>query len=445
MASVLTALRQAIQWCFLSPCKTKTASYDEKFSEERAPLQKECDTKEFKTVATKDEKLGEPTTLLKASEEGDDDEVMVGQIFNKVLEDKAKSAFEMMIDEHILLFQRPTDRLCDLLGLKVDFLDRLQTISAHHIHHRSLCEWITIILQNNSRAISLEKKTRLTLELLDSIGFDPSSTAVKTIMARSSMGNTQYHIEPCEWAEIFIQDEFNYNPMLSSGVCSFPFESDLTNSWFQLPPNTDDEESENDPNPCQVYIMNFVTTKSNALKGVRSKLDGFLSQSDGATVLYHGTDHRSARNILSRGICLTAGRLKRDFSCGTGFYLTMNLDEAVNWALSTTKKPAILVFQVNGKELDSAKRLDLNNDVGRWREIVTSFRSGRRTANTRKSVSVYDLIEGPQATMSYDDSSRELLWKRKSSSYQMCLISEDLAETFKKSLHSIFFLETLCG
>ena len=444
MASASAVLLQGIQW--FSPSQfsgvlcRKIASFgtsDENFAENRTPLQTECDIKELKTVAMKYKKLEEPMILLEVSEEEDDDD----EAFNKVLEEREKSVFEM-IYEDIPLFQRPTFRLFALLGLKLDFLDRLQTISAHHIHHRSLCEWITIILQNNSRAISLEKKTQLTLELLDSIGFDRSSTAVKTIMASSSMGNTQYHIEPCEWAEIFIQDEFNYNPMLYSGVCSFPFESDLTNSWFQLPPNTDVEESENDPNPCRVNIMNFVTTKSNALKGLRSKLDGFLSQSDGATVLYHGTDHRSARNILSRGICLTAGRLKRDFSCGTGFYLTMNLDEAVNWALCTTKKPAILVFQVNRKHLDSAKRLDLNNDEGRWHEIVTSFRSGTGTANTRKSVSAYDLIEGPQAAMSYDEASRELVWKRKPSSSQMCLISDDLAETFKKSLHSVFFLET---
>ncbi|XP_067025429.1 uncharacterized protein [Acropora muricata] len=352
--------------------------------------------------------LEEPNTLL---EKHDDDEVLC-----------------------------PTVRLCALLGLKLNFLDPLKNSSAHQIHHHSLSQWIIIFLQKNSRAVSLEKKSSLTSELLDSIGFDPSSTAVKTIMARSSMGNT-YHIEPCEWAEIYIQDEFNYNPLLSSRICKFPFGSDLTNSWFHLPPNTDVEESEKDPNPCRVNMMNFVTTKSSALKGLRSKLDGFLSQSDGATVLYHGTDHRSARNILSRGISLTAGRLRRDFSCGTGFYLTKNLDEAVNWALSITGKPAILVFQVNQKDLDGAKRLDLNNDEWRWHEIVTSFRSGRRTDNTRKSVRAYDLIEGPQGTMNYKKRSRELLWKRKASSYQMCLISEDLTETFNKSLHSICFLE----
>ena len=114
----------------------------------------------------------------------------------------------------------------------------------------------------------------------------------------------------------------------------------------------------------------------------------------------------------------------------------------MNWATSTTAKPAILVFQVNHEEnLNSAKRLDLNNDEAKWYEIVKSFRSGRRTAETRKSVSAYDLIEGPQARMRYDEASRMLLWKPKPSSYQMCLISDDFAETFEKTLHSILFLE----
>ena len=362
------------------------------------------------------------------------------EALNKVLEKKEESGFEMT-DEDILLFQQPTVRLCSSLGLKLDFLDRLDTFPDDHFHHRSLCDWITIFLQNNSKSVSLERRTRLTLELLDSIGFDLLSTAVETIMARSSKGNTQYHIEPCEWAEIFIRDEFNHNPLLSSRVDKFPFQSDLTNSWFQLP-NTNYEETESNLDPSLVNINNLVTTESNILKDIRSKLDGFVSQRDWTTVLYHGTDHHSAANILFRGIHLRAGRQNRDFSCGSGFYLTNNLDEAVNWATSTTTKPAILVFQVSHVEnLDSAKRLNLNNDEARWYEIVTSFRSGRRTATTWKSVSVYDLIEGPQATMRYDEASREVFWKPKPSSYQMCLISDDFAETFEKTLHSIFFLE----
>ena len=86
----------------------------------------------------------------------------------------------------------------------LNFLDRLQTFPEDHVRHRSLWDWITILLQNNSRSLDLERKSSLALELLDSIGFDPLSTNVETIMARSSKGSAQNHIEPCEWAQIFI-------------------------------------------------------------------------------------------------------------------------------------------------------------------------------------------------------------------------------------------------
>ena len=136
----------------------------------------------------------------------------------------------------VLRFMSPMVQLCDLLGLKVEFLDRLQTFPAHHLHHRSLCEWITIFLQNNSRSLSLKKKSSLTLELLDSIGFDPLSTGVETIMARSSKGNAQNHTETCEWAQTFIQDEFKYNHEVSSQNGKFPFRGHFnTNSRSSFP------------------------------------------------------------------------------------------------------------------------------------------------------------------------------------------------------------------
>ena len=363
------------------------------------------------------------------------------EALNKALEEKEKSGFKM-INEDIDLFMRATVRLCAFLGLKLDFLDRFKTFPKDHFHHRSLCDWITIFLQNNSESASLEKKTFVTSELLDSIGFDPLSTSVKTIMARSSKGNTKCHIAAFEWAVIFIQDEFKYNPFLSSpSFQQFPFQSDLTDSWFQLPPITDDKESKNDPDPCHVKILNFATKESQSSKDIHSKLFDVLRQTIGTPVLYHGTDHHSAVNILLEGIDLSAGRQNRDFSSRSGFYLTKNMDEAINWALSTTAKPAILVFQVNQENLNGTKKLDLSDNEQRWREIVTSFRSGRGTATTRESLSAYDLIEGPQAAMRYDEATCEVLWEQKPSSNQVCLISEDFAEEFQKTLHSILFVD----
>ena len=119
--------------------------------------------------------------------------------------------------------------------------------------------------------------------------------------------------------------------------------------------------------------MNFVTKASTASTDTQSTLSDFVSQNEENIVLFHGTDHASAVDILVRGIDLCAGRKKRDFSCGSGFYLAKSLDDALNWANSTTAKPAILVFQVDRQYLDDARKLNLNDDEGKWREIVSSF------------------------------------------------------------------------
>ena len=136
------------------------------------------------------------------------------------------------------------------------------------------------------------------------------------------------------------------------------------------------------------------------------------------------------------------GRQKRDFSCGSGFYLTDNSEEALNWAKNTTAKPALLVFKVNRQEyLDHAEKLNLFENEQRWIEIVSSFRSGKKTAKTRKSLSAYDFIEGPVGRKRRNEVSDETVYDPKPSSYQMCLNSDDFADTFGKTLHSIIFLK----
>lgn len=59
---------------------------------------------------------------------------------------------------------------------------------------------------------------------------------------------------------------------------------------------------------------------------------------------------------------------------------------------------------------------------------------------TRKSLSEYDLIEGPAATITRNEIG-ELVIEPRLSSYQMYLISDDFAYHFRQTLHSILFLE----
>ena len=354
---------------------------------------------------------------------------------NKVLQEQEKTSFEFTTEDFDR-FRCPNARLSALLGLKLDFLDRLKEVPSEHFEHRTLGDWIVTFLRNNidRETFTSTYNNVVTKELLEAFGFDPLSTSVETIISRSR--NMQHHIEACEWAEIFIRDEVKYHPLLYSLTVPFPFQAILTNSWFQLMSNTD-EESECEVDSCEVNIMNLVTEECKASNITQAILDEFLPREE--QLLYHGTDHFSAADILLRGIDLSAGRQKRDFSCGSGFYLTNSLDSALNWAKSTTAKPAILVFKVNGDILNDARPLNLINDEERWSEIVSSFRSGRRTAKTRKSLNSFDFIEGPVATLASSESSEEVVFEPKPSSHQICLISDEFGETFHQTLHSIIF------
>lgn len=159
----------------------------------------------------------------------------------------------------------------------------------------------------------------------------------------------QEHIEASEWAQLFIKDEFKYNPLLSPETSKFPFQSDITNTWFHPPK----EEYESDEDIRKVRIMNLETEKSELHETAMTTLIDFVAQEDKNEILFHGTDHKSAKQILMQGIYLYVGREKRDFSCGDGFYLTNKMEHALNWAKSTTAMPAILIFQVKREDMDN--------------------------------------------------------------------------------------------
>ena len=347
-----------------------------------------------------------------------------------------------LVKERKANFQSETHRLCSLLGLKFDFLDCLEKMPQEHRNHREEREWIQILLEEKRECLSPADKTVLSKELLQSLGFDPSSKAIKTILERSLRESKQQHIEACEWTQIFIDDEFKYNPELCPGTPTFPFlfQSTCTNQWVSLP-TISKEEIESNIDLSRVKIMNNVTEEYKACNTARNNLSALLLKSNQNIFLYHGTDHESARQILLRGIYLGAGRQKRDFSCGKGFYLTKGIEDAFNWAKSTTAKPAILIFAADRHCFSNSRRLSLNEREGKWREIVSSFRTASRTATTMESLKSYDLIEGPTARVTTDETSGELVFEPKPSSYQMCLISDDFAEKFEKNLHSIFFFD----
>jgi len=329
-------------------------------------------------------------------------------------------------------------RVLKILGLVPDFLDGLKELAPEQYYHRLLSQWIDKALEERIDCLDATDNNHITEQLLEYIGFDPKSKAVDTMLKRSASAKSmQNHIEASEWPKIFVADEFKYNPSLSPPSDRFPFKSNLTDKWFHLDPEETKECKNNYDHISRINIMN-VTTKE-CLGEIRD----ILVQDDPEHIfLFHGTDHQSANNILAtRGIYLNAGRRRRDFSHGEGFYLSKNMDMALEWANYTSVKPAILIFRTDRRLLDSAKKLSLFDNEKRWHEIAHSFRSGRKLAKTQKSLSAYDFIEGPMATVRIDEDSEEMVVEQKPSTYQMCLISREYSKKFQQTLHSVLFLD----
>ena len=424
----------------------------------------------------------EPYKAILRTRQSKEPEELLMEKFDKDLEKactrllvKKKNANFEMLEEGRRRLNMESTFVSSVLGLKIDFLDCLEEMEPEFRGHWTLEEWIVTFLQNNSHSMDARNKTSLTKDLLVKMGFDPSSAAIETILKRAH--EMQHHIEACEWAEIFIADEFKYNPLLSPFVPKFSVDE---SSGLHLPSKLG-EESENDEHQrhLQPEIVPFVSQEQDDFHGIAQDVpfvpeeeiasaaeqhhprDSFaqgsiktraqdflrnrgLPDDQRYMLLFHGTDHQSATNILNRGIYLPAGRQKRDFSSGKGFYATKSLEHASRWVRSATSKPAILIFQVKRNDLLNAKRLDLTSTyftstLEKWRETVNYFRSDEVPAYIGKDIrKTYDLIEGPVATASSSsETSDQLMWQPNHLSHQLCLISDEIAKKFYQTLHSV--------
>ena len=83
-----------------------------------------------------------------------------------------------------------------ILGLRLDLLDGIEEMPPEHYNHRTLCEWIERSLEQNSEHIDSIDENAATPQQLASIGFNPSSDAVKNIIERLSAASTQQHVRP---------------------------------------------------------------------------------------------------------------------------------------------------------------------------------------------------------------------------------------------------------
>lgn len=350
---------------------------------------------------------------------------------------KIKAKFEIN-DEDLQQFCSVPSRICHALGLKIDFLHwfNFENFPDDVQNHMPFGDWICNFLREtyNEAIDDMPQTTLNDAQVLESIGFRPDGMALNTILARTSPLAT--HLELIDRAELFIRDEFKYNVVLSDQIFSrFPYDPLILNEWFPLARLSATQTSEAETLDFFLQPFCYAINLEQPEEKIESKLYQLHLEDENQTVLFHGTDHESAKDIIDQGIDINLGKQKRDFSDGAGFYLTNDLDYSVNWAFSKTSRPAVLVYRVSKEMLDSFSILSLCSEdkQTRWKEIVNQFRSGKPSKKLRKSLREIDFIEGPQASSSI------LPPIAREGSYQMCVISDKLAEELHNCIHSVLF------
>ncbi|XP_020899178.1 uncharacterized protein LOC110237894 [Exaiptasia diaphana] len=309
-------------------------------------------------------------------------------------------------------------KVVHILGLRN--LDHFGKLPGDVILHNGTKDRILIELEKNYEVKDESIRQSLSAQLLNDLGFERQSDAVKTILSRSNL--VPDHVDPIDAVTRFVVDKFKYN-------------ENCKTEWEKKNPLTGTLPEDVTQ---RLYCKTAFEGASLGVLGydiesvIRTSINE-LQESNHVQVLYHGTDMDSAYDILKGGIAVSMGSQKRDFSDGRGFYLTKNFEDAKNWAFSTTQKPVVLVFCIPKTLLREAKKLSLlgESERSRWEMIVNANRSGILDWQMRQKLKEFECIEGPVSSVS------DGIRRPKPNSYQLCITKENFADVISKYLKRI--------
>ena len=227
----------------------------------------------------------------------------------------------------------------------------------------------------------------------------------------------------------------------------FPYNEQITNEWF--PYHILGESGQNVINTLNVSLNEEERKDWQRWQNIVEERAG-LPNFNG-TPFFHGTNHESALSILQKGIDITCGGQRLDFSDGEGFYITNNFSESIQYAEFARSRgsanhanlgAAVLIYDVNEEELNqNFNGLKLNNDIYLWRKVVKEYRQkgkGRIDRDFREELEVYSFIEGP---LSRGFTGSEFQ-QDSSNKRQLCIRSFNCAqEFFDRKIHSVIFFE----
>ena len=255
------------------------------------------------------------------------------------------------------------------------------------------------------------------------------------------------------WTQLIVE---NVAPLAAPGKKGeyFPYNRRKVNEWFKF----DIKDKDSGEIQSQVNIIH-VNKEGQTSKCYTQDVDKFPKPCDQHEVFYHGTTAAHATRIMD-GIDLSAGKPKKDFSDGDGFYLTDKLHDVwpnVKWSRQRPPCSTVLIFKIRKQDLRDSDLRGLNlTDLGlngsdltedekemrseRWQEIVSTFRNGKADYEFKRTLNA-DFIEGP---LCGDETSADVRGGKRytpTTIYQLCVRSERCVALFDRGLFSVLVFD----
>lgn len=208
-----------------------------------------------------------------------------------------------------------------------------------------------------------------------------SSTLSKTFQ---KLVDTCYSIE--QLLDVIIDYLLGLYTPISALSANYFKSGHIVNEWFD------------DPMLGRIYNVSPTKTRS-VNKGILYKMvrDAAVA---GHTLFFHCTNWGGCQNILRQGVDYSKGRRCLDFGILPSFYLTPDLNGALEWGMKSRNywgnEVAILIFRLDDDILNSEQAQHrvkyFEEATSEWYELTTN---SRRCRSRRNALDKYDFVFGP--------------------------------------------------
>ncbi|CAL1536054.1 unnamed protein product [Lymnaea stagnalis] len=265
--------------------------------------------------------------------------------------------------------------LCRILGLSDKFVQKMIDIKDERALRKSPICILETFFEAEMNEVNMNRRCNeggnITSDLLQ-MGLSQEKTQgiVNKIIAQNE--ETQSAIY---WVKEYLDSLFTTHQLLTPLPLLDRYADELINEWFDAEVYL---RATHDGNSIKLnFQMIKVDFRSDELKSAEI-FDMF--RQPGCKLLFHGTRKTdSLDSILREGIMLDRGRSRQDFSDGSGFYLSDDIEAAENWVKNRGRcNCAVIIYRIplDLLEFGVTGGLNLSRNANEWSSVVKYHRSG---------------------------------------------------------------------